>query len=56
MGIKGQDGERIIVRRGALYTSEDIHRALFEEAPEPRRLEELKEGVRQYVKGRRQGP
>jgi AbrB family looped-hinge helix DNA binding protein len=47
-----QEGERIVVRRAGRYTSEDVHRALFEEAPKPRTLEELEEGVRQYVKGR----
>ncbi|HEY0553925.1 MAG TPA: AbrB/MazE/SpoVT family DNA-binding domain-containing protein [Thermoanaerobaculia bacterium] len=47
-----EEGERIVVRRSGRYTSEDIHRALFETAPEPRTLEELKDGVRQYVKGR----
>jgi hypothetical protein len=30
------------------FTSEDLHRALFEEPPEPRTLDELKEGKRQY--------
>ena len=48
-----EDGERIVIRRSGRYSSEDVHRALFETAPEPRTLEELKEGVRQYVKGRR---
>jgi AbrB family looped-hinge helix DNA binding protein len=47
-----QDGERIVVRRAGRYSSEDVHRALFEEPPEPRTLEELKEGVRQSVKAR----
>jgi len=47
-----EDGERIVVRRAGRYTSEDVHRALFDEAPEPRTLEELKDGVRQYAKGR----
>jgi AbrB family looped-hinge helix DNA binding protein len=47
-----EDGEKIVVRRAGRYTSEDVHRALFEKAPEPRSLDELKEGVRQYVKGR----
>jgi AbrB family looped-hinge helix DNA binding protein len=47
-----QEGERIVVRRAGRYTSEDVHRALFEDAPEPRTLEELKEGVRRYVKSR----
>jgi AbrB family looped-hinge helix DNA binding protein len=47
-----EQGERIVVRRAGRYSSEDIHRALFPEAPEPRSLEELKEGVRHYVKSR----
>jgi AbrB family looped-hinge helix DNA binding protein len=50
-----EEGERIVVRRAGRYTSEDVHRALFEETPEPRALDELKEGVRQYVKGRHAG-
>ena len=50
-----EEGEKIVVRRAGRYTSEDVHHALFEEAPEPRTLEELKEGVRQYVKGRYAG-
>ena len=47
-----QEGEQIVVRRAGRYTSEDVHRALFEGPPEPRTIEELKEGVRQYVKSR----
>jgi len=48
-----EDGDRLVIRRAGRYTSEDIHRALFEDAPEtPRPLEELKAGVRQYVKSR----
>lgn len=47
-----EDGERMVVRRAGRYTSEDVHRVLFETAPEPRSLEELKEGVRRYVKSR----
>lgn len=47
-----EDGERIVVRRAGRYTSEDLHRALFEQKPEPRTLEELKEGVRRHVKAR----
>jgi AbrB family looped-hinge helix DNA binding protein len=47
-----EDGERMVVRRAGRYTSEDVHRALFEEAPEPRTLEELEDGARRYVKGR----
>lgn len=47
-----EDGERIVVRRAGRYTSEDVHRALFEKPPEPRTLEELKEGVRQSIRDR----
>ncbi len=47
-----EEGEKIVVRRAGRYSSEDLHRALFDEAPEPRTLDELKEGVRQYVKTR----
>ena len=44
-----EEGERIVIRRAGRYSSEDVHRALFETTPDPRTLEELKEGVRQYV-------
>jgi len=47
-----EEGERIVVRRAGRYTSEDLHRALFEKAPEPRTLDELKEGISRYVKRR----
>ena len=47
-----EDG-KIVVRRAGRYTSEDVHRALFPEgAPKPRSDVELREGVRQYVRGR----
>lgn len=47
-----QDGA-IIVRRAAVYTSEDIHRALFPDGPpEPRSLAELKQGPSRYIKKR----
>ena len=45
-----QDGQRVIVRRVGRYSSEDIHRALFKEPPRPRTLEELKEGISQYIR------
>ena len=47
------EGGKIVVRRAGRYTCEDVHRALFPKgAPKPRPLEELKEGVRRYVRGR----
>jgi AbrB family looped-hinge helix DNA binding protein len=45
-----EDGERIVVRRAGRYTSEDVHHALFERAPEPRTLEDLKQGISRQIK------
>ncbi|MFI5396616.1 MAG: AbrB/MazE/SpoVT family DNA-binding domain-containing protein [Candidatus Binatia bacterium] len=45
-----EDGERIVVRRVGRYSSEEIHRKLFAEAPKPRRLAELKEGIRRHMR------
>ena len=48
-----EDGTNIVVRRAGTFHSEDIHRALFGGQPPPRRnLEELKEGIRSYVRKR----
>lgn len=46
-------GEHIVVRRVGRYTSEDVHRALFPTPPAPKRLAELKEGVREDIRRRR---
>ena len=48
-----EDGEKIVVRRSARFTSQDIHRALFpKQAPEPRTLDDMKEGIRRRVRER----
>lgn len=47
-----QEGEKIVVRRMARHTSEEIHRALFPEPPKHRTVEEMKEGIRRHVKAR----
>ncbi len=48
-----EEGDKIIVRRAGFYSSEDIHRAIFGgKTPEPHTLEELKEGIRRYVRKR----
>jgi len=45
-----EEGEKIVVRRSARYSSEDIHRALFpQQAPRSRTLDELKQGIRRHV-------
>lgn len=46
------DGERVIVRKAGKYSFEDIHHALFATPPEPRTLEELKQGRAQYVRNK----
>lgn len=44
------DGEVVIVRRAGRYSSADIHMTLFPEGPpEPRTLDELREGLRSEV-------
>lgn len=47
-----EDDGQIIVRRVGRYSSEDLHKALFPQSPKPRTLDEMKEGIRQYMKGR----
>jgi antitoxin PrlF len=48
-----EEGERVIVYRAGKYTSEDVHRALFpERLPKPRTVDELKAGVRRYLRKR----
>jgi AbrB family looped-hinge helix DNA binding protein len=48
-----EEGEKIVVRRSARYSSVDIHRALLpQQAPRPRSLDELKQGIRRHVRER----
>lgn len=47
-----QDGQQIVVRRVGLYSSEDVHKAIFKKPPQPRTLEELKEGRREHARRR----
>ena len=47
-----EDGERVVVRRSGRYTSDDIHRSLFQQPPQAHSLVELKEGLRQYTRAR----
>lgn len=49
-----EEGEKVVVRRAGRYSSEEVHRALFpRRAPRARSVEEMKAGVRAYVKRRR---
>jgi AbrB family looped-hinge helix DNA binding protein len=48
-----EDGENIVVRRSARFTSEDIHRAVFTDGPaKPRSIEDMKEGIKRRVRER----
>ncbi len=45
--------DKIIVRRSGTFSSEDIHQALFPgQSPKTRTLDEMKEGLRRYVRNR----
>jgi bifunctional DNA-binding transcriptional regulator/antitoxin component of YhaV-PrlF toxin-antitoxin module len=48
-----EDGDEIVVRRGARFSSADIHYALFGVGKaRTRTVAELKEGVRRYARKR----
>jgi antitoxin PrlF len=51
-----QDGEQIIVRRSARYSSEDVHRAVFAKGrPKSRTLDDAKAGIRRHIRNRHAG-
>ena len=50
-----EDGDRMIVRKAGRHSSEDIHRALFPKTPKRRTVEEMKNGIRRYIKKRHAG-
>ena len=50
-----EEGEKVVVRKAGRFSSEDIHRALFAKPPKPRKLEDLKEGIRRHVRGKHAG-
>lgn len=48
-----EENGKVIVRRAATFSSQDIHRALFAgREPQSRTLDELKQGIRQHIRGR----
>ena len=50
-----EDGDKVVVRKAGRYSSEDIHQALFSRTPRRRTLEDMKDGIRQYIRKRRAG-
>ena len=48
------EGDKVVVRKGHRYSSEDVHATLFPEGvSDAKSLKELKDGVRRDVKKRR---
>ena len=48
-----EEGEKVVVRRAAQFSSEDIHQAIFPEATsKSRTTDEMKEGIRRYIRER----
>ncbi len=46
-----EDGNQIVVRRAGLFSSAEIHQALFgSRAPEKRSVDEMKAGIRSYIR------
>ena len=46
------DGDRVVVRKAGLHTSEDIHRAVFSRTPARRTVREMTQGIRRHIKKR----
>jgi AbrB family looped-hinge helix DNA binding protein len=47
-----QQGEEIVVRRVARFSSEEVHCAIFQKPPKAKTIEDMKEGVARYMKKR----
>lgn len=47
-----EEGDRVIVRRAGLYSSEDIHRAVFPRVPKRKSTDDLKQGIADYMRKR----
>jgi antitoxin PrlF len=49
------EGGHVVVRRVGRYSSDDVHRALFRTPPAPKTLDDMKDGIRRHIRGRRAG-
>lgn len=47
-----EDDGQVVVRKAGRFTSQDIHRTLFETVPRKRTPAEMKEGVRRHLRKR----
>jgi len=50
-----EDGDSVVVRRAGRFSSEDIHRAVFAKPSRARKLEDLKQAVRDHVRRKHAG-
>lgn len=50
-----EEDDKIVVRRSARFSSEDICRALFSQPPKPRTIDEMKEGIRRRAREQHAG-
>ena len=50
-----EDGDQVVVRKAGRHSSEDIHRVLFAKRPRARTVEDLKTGIRRYIRKRHAG-
>lgn len=47
-----EDDGRVVVRKAGRYSSEDIHRSLFAKTPARRTPDDMKDGIRRFVRQR----
>lgn len=47
-----EDGDQVVVRRAGRFSSEDIHKAIFETRPIKKTLDELNDGIRRAIRKR----
>jgi AbrB family looped-hinge helix DNA binding protein len=47
-----EEGDKLVVERSTRFSSSEIHNELFETEPEPKTLNELKDGIRQKIRKR----
>lgn len=45
-------GEAMVVRRVTKFSSEDIHKAIFDTPPTPRSTEEIEAGIAEHIRRR----
>ena len=48
-----EDGDRVLIRKAGRYSSKNVHQALFpNHPPKPKKIEELDDGIRRYMKAK----